>query len=91
MLKVRDMPADAFLLTDSQDIASSLELIGQPGDARYYGCLFVILDDSTADYKAVYGCPSNAPRPDAPLDLLWPVDTLSDGLQDAPGAPEAPQ
>ena len=86
MLKVRDMPADAFLLTDSQDIESSLDYIGQPGDARYYGCLFVILDESSADYAAVYGCPSSVPAPNAPLDLLWPVDTLSDDL----GALETP-
>ena len=80
MLKVRDMPEDAFLLTDSQDIASSLELIGQASDARYYGCLFVVLDESSADYAAVYGTPASTPRLDAPVDLLWPTESLQDAL-----------
>ena len=69
---------DIILVTDSQDMLEILSDIGQSEDIRYYGCLFVKLDTLSADYQIVYGSPASVPRLTAPLDRLWPTDTLEE-------------
>lgn len=77
MLTVKDIPEDTcILITDLQDMESVLDSIGHREEIRYYGFLLVELDESTADYTAVYGSVASMPRLTAPLDLVWPTETL---------------
>lgn len=65
---VDQIPSDYLLITDSQDISTTLESIGYEGDYGDYGCLFVLVGDG--DYDSVYGCESSVPRLGESVDKL---------------------
>jgi hypothetical protein len=72
---VEDIPPEAVLLTNSQDVNESLEYIGGDYTADDYSTVFVLLDESGADYEAVWGIEggSMVPYDTSGVDLLYPL------------------
>ena len=66
---VREIPASAILVSDSQDIRETLESIGIKDNGQW-GCLFAIVGDG--DYTAVWGCGSSVPYTFLSVTSLYP-------------------
>ena len=67
--KVRDLPQDAVLVQDSQEIQWILEHIGWPEAAEWYGCLFGELGEG--EYRRVWGVERFAPYLEERAELLY--------------------
>lgn len=76
MLTIQDLEHNQsiVLLTDSQDMQSVLDSIGQSGDIQYYGSLLV--EAGKGEYISIYGCPSSVPRLTSSVDKLYPVESM---------------
>ncbi len=68
LMRVRDIPQDLMLISDSQDIAATLETIGQSNQFNDIGCMFVEVLDG--DYGSVYGAERSIPYLDA---IAWQI------------------
>jgi len=68
-MKVQDLNKDYIYVQDSQDIKAILEMVGQPGPTKDYGCLFV--DVWEGEIWEVWGLESNIPYLHMELDLVF--------------------
>lgn len=58
---IKDFTDDYCLVTDSQEIVITLRDYCVDADASEWGCLFVRVDDSGADYAEIWGCERAVP------------------------------
>ncbi len=69
MLKVRDIPKEAKLISDSQDLDALSRAIGTDLEPDY-GCAFVLYSEYEGDILAVWAVGSNIPKLDYLVDCI---------------------
>ena len=67
---ISEIPTDYVLVTNSNDVADIKNLYGMEQEWADYDGMFVLFDDSGADYKDIYGFIGIIPRLDKPVYLL---------------------
>jgi hypothetical protein len=70
MNKVKDIPADYQLFTDSQDVQYFSEWVNLKLEGTDIGCLFVKFH--LDDIQYIYGCVGTVPDLEKDVVLLWP-------------------
>ena len=73
--KVRDVPEDAELITNSQDIRAYLEYVDPCIEMDYVGCLFVDFGGGYGDFEYIWLCEDSVPHNN---DNVWQIYPKND-------------